>query len=157
MKINMQKSSEPNISVNDVTRISRGAVFNGSIVSVADIRIDGTVIGSVLSEGKIVVGEQAVISGRVYCNNLDFWGRMDGDIYVKDTLSFKNTAVISGNIHVHKFQVELGAQLNGSCKMISEKEYDDLAGKIRQSQEKIPARAAVPAATAAPSSSAPSK
>ena len=55
---------------------------------------------------------------------------MEGDIYVKDTLCIKSTATVNGNIHVHKLQVEMGAQINGTCKMISEQEYDDLASKV---------------------------
>lgn len=127
---NMQKTSEQGAGINDVTRISKGATINGDLISSSDIRVDGVINGKVLSDGKIVVGEQAGLSGSLFCTNLDFWGKMEGDIYVKDTLCIKNTATVNGNIHVHKLQVEMGAQINGTCKMISEQEYDDLASKV---------------------------
>ena len=92
--------------------------------------MDGVINGKVLSDGKIVVGEQAGLSGSLFCTNLDFWGKMEGDIYVKDTLCIKSTATVNGNIHVNKLQVEMGAQINGTCKMISEQEYEDLASKV---------------------------
>lgn len=125
----MQKSSDQSVNVNDVTRISQGAKIKGDLISSTDIRVDGQIEGKVLSEGKIVVGETAMLSGSLLCKNLDFWGKMDGDIYVKDTLSLKSLAVINGNLHVHKLQVELGAQINGNCKMITEQEYDELVAK----------------------------
>lgn len=127
---NMQKTSEQGASINDVTRISKGATINGDLISSSDIRVDGVINGKVLSDGKIVVGEQAGLSGSLFCTNLDFWGKMEGDIYVKDTLCIKSTATVNGNIHVNKLQVEMGAQINGTCKMISEQEYDDLASKV---------------------------
>lgn len=127
---NMQKTSEQGAGINDVTRISKGATINGDLISSSDIRVDGVINGKVLSDGKIVVGEQAGLSGSMFCTNLDFCGKMEGDIYVKDTLCIKSTATVNGNIHVHKLQVEMGAQINGTCKMISEQEYDDLASKV---------------------------
>lgn len=135
---NMQKTSEQGAGINDVTRISKGATINGDLISSSDIRVDGVINGKVLSDGKIVVGEQAALSGSLFCANLDFWGKMEGDIYVKDTLCIKSTATVNGNIHVHKLQVEMGAQINGTCKMISEQEYDDLASKVnvKRIQEK---------------------
>lgn len=135
---NMQKTSEQGAGINDVTRISKGATINGDLISSSDIRVDGVINGKVLSDGKIVVGEQAALSGSLFCTNLDFWGKMEGDIYVKDTLCIKSTATVNGNIRVHKLQVEMGAQINGTCKMISEQEYDDLAAKVnvKRVQEK---------------------
>lgn len=105
-------------------------------MSASDIRVDGKIAGKVVSEGKVVVGETANLSGSLMCKNLDFWGKMEGDIYVKDTLSLKSLAVINGNLHVHKLQVELGAQINGSCKMISEQEYDEVVGKSKETPAK---------------------
>lgn len=118
------KIAEPVVDVNDVSHISSGTIIKGEISSLTDIRIDGHVEGKVYSKGKIVVGDQAGVNGSLLCSNLDFWGQMEGDIYVKDTLSLNGSATINGNIHVRKFQVEMGAQINGSCNMISEADYE---------------------------------
>ncbi len=117
-------------NVNDISRISLGAAIRGDLYSTTDIRLDGQVDGSLYSEGKIVVGEAARLSGKMFCTNVDFWGKMDGDIFVKDTLSLKSSAVVNGNIHVRKIQVEMGAQINGSFKMITEKEYDQIVATM---------------------------
>ena len=139
----MQKITDHSVNVNDVTRMSKGASIKGDLVSVTDIRVDGTIDGTLYSQGKIVVGEPAQLTGSLYCTNLDFWGKMDGDIYIKDTLSLKSTSVVNGNIRVHKLQVEMGAQINGTCKMISEQEYDQLASKVANKKpEPVKAQAA---------------
>ncbi len=118
------------VNVNDVTRISKGTSIKGDIVSVSDIRVDGGIDGTVYSKGKIVVGETAVLSGNLLCSNLDFWGKMNGSLYIKDTLSVKSAASVTGNIYVNRIQVEMGAQLNGNCRMISEQEFESLASSI---------------------------
>ena len=117
-------------NVNNVSRISQGAAIRGDLSSSTDIRIDGQVDGTLFSEGKVVVGETARLSGKLFATNVDFWGKMDGDIFVKDTLSLKSSAVVNGNIHVRKIQVEMGAQINGSVKMISEQEYEQLVATM---------------------------
>ena len=117
-------------NVNDVSRIAQGAAIRGDFYSAADIRVDGQVDGTLCSEGKVVVGETARLSGKMFCTNVDFWGKMDGDIFVKDLLSLKSSAVVNGNIHVRKIQVEMGAQINGSFKMITEKEYEQLVSTM---------------------------
>ena len=69
---------------------------------------------------------KARITGGLACQNVDFWGAMTGDIFVKDVLTVKNKAVIEGNINVNKLQVEMGASINGTCHMITPEEYDKL-------------------------------
>ena len=117
-------------TVNDVSRISQGAAIRGDMSSSTDIRVDGQVDGTLYSDGKVVVGESAGLSGKLFGTTIDFWGKMDGDIFVKDTLSLKSSAVVNGNIHVRRIQVEMGAQINGSFKMISEQEYDQLVATM---------------------------
>ena len=129
-------------NVNNVSRISQGAAIRGDLSSSTDIRIDGQVDGTLFSEGKVVVGETARLSGKLFATNVDFWGKMDGDIFVKDTLSLKSSAVVNGNIHVRKIQVEMGAQINGSFKMISEQEYDQLVSTMVRRTEPAPAKPA---------------
>ena len=116
--------AEATVNVNEVSRIALGASIKGDLSSHTDIRVDGTVDGTLYSEGRIVVGESATLAGKILCKNLDLWGKMDGDIYVQDTLSIKAEAVINGNIFVSKVQMEMGAQLNGSCKMITTEEFN---------------------------------
>ena len=122
----VKRAVEPEVIVNHVSRISDGTVIKGELSSDCDVRIDGQVEGKLFSKGRIVVGPQAKLVGGLACQNVDFWGTMTGDIFVKDVLTVKNKAVIEGNINVNKLQVEMGASINGSCHMITPEEYDKL-------------------------------
>ena len=111
----------------EVSRRSALTSLTGEMSSEGDIRVDGKVSGKLTAKGKIVAGEGAVINGILACSNIDCWGTIEGDIYVSELLALKSTAVITGHIYTRKLQVEIGAQINGSCHMIiSDEEFEKL-------------------------------
>lgn len=120
--------SEPTLNVNSISRISAGTVIKGEIQSPYDIRIDGTFEGRVQTKGRVVVGESALVKGDVICENADLWGKMEGNLYVKDTLSLMEGCSMEGNLHVKRLSVELGSTFNGNCRMITEAEFNKVAG-----------------------------
>ena len=128
--------TEPVVNVNSISRISAGTVIKGEILSPNDIRIDGTFEGRVQSKGRVVVGESAVIKGDIVCENVDLWGKVEGNLFVKDTLSLKEGCVVDGNLHIRRLAVELGATFNGNCKTITEAEFNKLAGVEAAAQPK---------------------
>ena len=130
MASNYDRSGD-SVGVNDVSRISAGSTIKGEITSPNDIRIDGSF------EGKIV-GEKAVIKGDIVCSSCDFWGKIEGNFYVKDTLSLKDTCVVTGDLHIRRLQVDLDATFNGNCKMITESEFNQLTTGERPSMYDIP-------------------
>ncbi|MBE6251349.1 MAG: polymer-forming cytoskeletal protein [Bacteroidales bacterium] len=120
--------SEPTLNVNSISRISAGTVIKGEIQSPYDIRIDGTFEGRVQTKGRVVIGESANVKGDVICENADLWGKMEGNLYVKDTLSLMEGCTMEGNLHIKRLSVELGSTFNGNCKMITEQEFNQVAG-----------------------------
>ena len=113
-----------NQNANDISRISQGTCIRGEMRSSSDLRIDGAVDGVLCSEGRIVAGEDSRLSGKILCTNADIWGKVRGDLYVKDLLTLKSTSEIEGNLYVRRIQVELGVRINGSIKMITEQEFE---------------------------------
>ena len=122
------KPQAPAVNVNEVSRISTGTVIKGEITSPNDIRIDGTFEGKIVCKGSVVAGEKAVIKGDIVCENVDFWGKLEGCLYVKDTLTLKDTCTVTGDLHIKRLVVELGARFNGACKMLVEGEFEKLTG-----------------------------
>ena len=55
-------------------RIVEGTSIIGDIVSKADFRLDGELIGNFTSQGKLVIGASGVIKGEIICNNADIEG-----------------------------------------------------------------------------------
>ena len=106
--------------VNSVSRISTNTRIKGELSSSNDLRIDGYFEGKIISKGRIVIGETAEVCGEIVCTNADVWGKLKGDLFVKDTLSLKKGSKADGNLNIKRIVVELGASFNGTCKMINE-------------------------------------
>lgn len=126
----MGKIGEMVIDVNDVCRITEYTVIKGDVSSLSDIRVDGTIDGKLFSGSKIVIGEKSVINGSIVCTNLDFGGTLKGDVFVKDVLSLKSTANIEGDICTKRLVVELGAKIEGNCKIITEDQFESSKNSI---------------------------
>lgn len=139
---------EPNLNVNSISRISAGTVIKGEIMSASDIRIDGTFEGKVQTKGRVVVGETALIKGDVICENIDLWGKVEGNVFVKDTLALMEGCSVDGTLNVRRLSVELGATFNGGCRMITEAEFGKIAGVEPAKAAQQPAKSAQPAARA---------
>jgi cytoskeletal protein CcmA (bactofilin family) len=123
----MGKVVEPVLNVNEVSRVPSGTIIRGDIYSPNDIRIDGSFEGRIISKCKVVVGENAVITGDIVCENADFWGKMHGNFYVKDTLSLKSSSVIEGDLKCRRLEIEMDARFDGNCQTINEEEFNTLA------------------------------
>lgn len=130
---------------NSVSRISAGTVIKGEIISPNDIRIDCMFEGTLKVKGKVVIGSTAIVKGDIICDNCDICGKLDGNVYVKDTLGLKDGCIVNGNLHIRRISVELGSTFNGNCRMMNEGEFDKLSGV-----DKKPALAAAPGVHAAP-------
>ena len=126
---------EPVVNANAISRISAGTIIKGEILSLCDIRIDGTFEGKIQSKGRVVVGESAHIKGDIVCDSIDLWGKVEGNVFVKDTLNLKEGCSVNGNLNVRKLSVELGATFNGNCKMITEADFDKVAGTKAPAQQ----------------------
>jgi cytoskeletal protein CcmA (bactofilin family) len=102
---------------NGTTLISSGTTIKGDISSNADLRIDGTIIGNITSNAKIVIGSSGVVEGDINGNNADIVGKTSGTIKVKELLQLRGECVVNGNIYAGKLQVEPTATFNGQCHM----------------------------------------
>ena len=102
---------------NGTTLISSGTTIKGDISSNSDLRIDGTIIGNINSNAKIVIGSSGVVEGDIHGNNADIVGKTSGTIKVKELLQLRGECVVNGNIYAGKLQVEPTATFNGQCHM----------------------------------------
>lgn len=98
-------------------RIGKSTRIKGDITSEADFRIDGTLEGTVKTTGKVVIGKEGHITGKIECTHADIEGRFNGELTVKELLSLKASALVEGTVTVGKLAVEPGATFNASCTM----------------------------------------
>lgn len=97
--------------------IGQGTMIKGDITSSGDFRIDGQLIGSISSDGKIVIGQSGIVEGEVRCKQADISGLIDAKIEVEELTVLKATAKFKGQLITDKIAIEVGAQFTGECKM----------------------------------------
>jgi cytoskeletal protein CcmA (bactofilin family) len=98
-------------------RIVEGTILKGDIISQADFRLDGELIGNFQSRGKIVIGPAGSVTGDIICKNADIEGRFKGKIQVLEILNVKHKSSIQGEVICGKLSVEPGADFSASCMM----------------------------------------
>ena len=114
MKKNKQQE---HISIQNI--IAKGTKIVGDFISEGDLRVDGTIEGNIKTPGKVVVGKDGEISGKLSCSNAYFEGKLNGTLELTGTLTLKATAHIEGDVITEKLAVEPGATFNVSCVMKS--------------------------------------
>ena len=100
-----------------INMIGSGTVITGDIKSQGDIRVDGSLSGSIETQGKVVVGQGGVVEGDVICKDADVAGVLKAKITVSQLLSLKSSAKLNGDIIANKLSIEPGATFTGSCSM----------------------------------------
>lgn len=113
-------SLEKSSAGNGTTLIGAGTTLRGDLISNADLRIDGTIIGNIQSTAKVVVGEKGVVEGDISGNQADIIGKVSGNIKAKDLLQLRGDAAVNGNLYAGKLQIEPTASFNGQCHMGAE-------------------------------------
>ncbi len=119
------------------TIIANGVKVEGDFSSPGNVRIDGTVIGSVKAEGDLIVTETAVIQADVSAANAVVAGEIKGDIAAVEKLELLGTAKIHGNIACRTLTVEAGAVISGNCQVAQER----AAARERTRETKVEAAA----------------
>ena len=81
-----------------------------------EIFADGArIIGEVVSNGSIKVGQSSVIKGNMSATSAVIAGAVKGDIDVKGPVVLDSTAIIMGNIKSKSIQINNGAAIEGLC------------------------------------------
>jgi cytoskeletal protein CcmA (bactofilin family) len=98
-----------------------GTKVVGEIQAENNFRIDGTVEGTIVCKGKVIIGSKGVMEGTLTCVSAEVMGYFKGKIYVSDTLSLKSTAKVEGEIRTKTLSIEPNAIFIGSCDMAGDK------------------------------------
>jgi cytoskeletal protein CcmA (bactofilin family) len=118
MKFGSNKQQEDASNASKVTVLSLGFELTGDIISKSDIRADGILVGSIRTDKKVVVGEQASITGDIIADEISISGEVVGDLYISGETTIYASAKVSGNITTNQIYVHKGAELNSLIKTV---------------------------------------
>ncbi|WP_299058991.1 polymer-forming cytoskeletal protein [uncultured Polaribacter sp.] len=132
---NKDKKTEK-IKIMDRNVVAKNTTIVGDIKSDGDFRIDGTLEGTLVTNGRVIIGAEGFIKGKVEATNADIEGKFSGELSVSNTLTIKATADISGDVVIGKLSIEPGAAFNATCNMKGAiKELNATNDKKRRSEK----------------------
>ena len=99
------------------TIIGPSVKVEGDFITEGDMVIEGTVCGTIKTSKNLRVGSGSKIFADVFADNAVIAGEVQGNIKILNKLELKSTAKIFGDIEMEAIDIEVGAILNGCCKM----------------------------------------
>ena len=97
--------------------LGAGAQYRGQFNFQGVARVDGGVVGDIVSDGMLVLGEEGLIQGSVNVGELVASGRVLGDVTASRRVVLNKTAEIRGDLRTPSVIIEDGAVLNGRLRM----------------------------------------
>lgn len=117
-----KQSNNPSVlSANVSNSIVEGTKIIGDITASNDIRIDGELIGNLDCSGRVIIGPQGKVEGKILAQNGIIEGLFTGEIFVKELLTIKETATVLADIKTDKISIQPGAIFTGNCVMAGQK------------------------------------
>ena len=98
------------------TIIGEGFIFTGELRGSSAIRIEGKIIGNVIVDGGVILGEKGNVEGDIITKSAIIFGTVNGNVKTTQ-LEIKKTGFVNGEITTDTLEIELGAQYNGKLNM----------------------------------------
>lgn len=97
--------------------LGAGTLYHGQFNFQGVVRIDGGVIGDIISDGVLVLGREGSVEGRIRVAELVAGGRIVGDVEASRRVVLHKTADLCGNLTSPVVAIEDGAVVNGLVRM----------------------------------------
>lgn len=98
------------------TLLGKGTIWKGDVHSGPNsIRIEGTVEGTIHSEGEVTIAPSGIVKGTIHAKHLIVTGRVEGIFKIAECLEIHGTGWVEGEVEVGSLVVDEGGTLQGSC------------------------------------------
>ncbi|MFB3885242.1 MAG: polymer-forming cytoskeletal protein [Thermodesulfobacteriota bacterium] len=107
-------------------------VFEGKMTFEGVFRLDGKFEGEIFESGTLVVGESAVVKGKVEAHTIVVNGRVEGEACAKERVEIHSTGRFNGNLLTPILTIEEGGFFDGHCKMEQKADKENGFGPLSQ-------------------------
>jgi cytoskeletal protein CcmA (bactofilin family) len=92
-------------------------VFEGKMTFEGIFRLEGKFEGEIFESGTLIVGESAVVKGKIDAHTIIINGHVEGDVRAKGRVEIHPTGKLYGNLLTPIFTINEGGFFDGQCKM----------------------------------------
>ena len=113
------KSSEkPSSAPEEISAfLGKETFFEGKMTFEGVFRLEGRFGGEIFESGTLIVGETAVVKGKIEAHTIIINGRVEGEIRAKERVEVHPTGKFYGNLLTPVFTINEGGIFDGQCKM----------------------------------------
>jgi len=102
--------------------LGKNCLFEGKMTFEGVFRLDGRVEGEIFRSGTLIVGETAVIKGKVEVDILILNGMVEGEVIAGERVEVHSKGKLYGTVFTPALVIQDGGILEGNCKMGSKPE-----------------------------------
>lgn len=117
--------------------LDAGSSIRGDLHFEDNFRVDGRVVGRIVSKGDLVVGKDGEVDGEVEVMNLYIFGTLRGKVKARNRVEISAGSKIFADIETETFDIDDGAQFEGHCKMRGRGNGEHDVGKISENRQAV--------------------
>lgn len=133
----IKTDKKPSPENNAVTLIGKHAEFDGNLKFFGTVRIDGKFKGTISGDGTVIICEDGIVEADIHVPNVIISGEVHGDIIADDRIDLRESGRVFGNIQAPVIKIDLGAILEGNCRIHQVKYSDEDETAMIQSVKPI--------------------
>ena len=119
----LRRNSEPILTTMEQDReeikafLGKNCVFEGKVTFEGIFRLEGKVEGEIFNSGTLIMGETAVIKGKLEVHALILNGTVKGEVTAKERVEIHSKGKLYGTISTPILVIQDGGIFEGNCKM----------------------------------------
>lgn len=131
-----QKKPAPGRDANAVTILTTGCHFSGKLYCRGASRIGGKIDGQIISEGLLIIEEEAIITAEIKAEEAIIQGRVQGKLQATGRVELCASSHFDGDITTPSLVVREGALFNGNASMARREEHGNRTPRIVGAHDK---------------------
>ncbi len=111
------KPTQQNTNSGKTSVIAHGTVINGNFKANDNLRIDGTIIGDLQCDKRLVIGSTGYIKGKIIAAEISVEGKIEGEATSRGIATLGPKSNYTGILNAVRLEIAEGAIFNGDFKI----------------------------------------
>lgn len=110
-------AQKKDFSAEEVSILSSGVKLEGKLYSEGNVRVDGSILGELIVNGNLTLGDTSDVKGDIKAKNITISGKVEGTVHSSEKAVLDSSASLKGDLFAKILVVEEGAKFDGRSTM----------------------------------------